>query len=120
MANQKTVKIVNPKRSISNEKKFEAEMYETLWLKKEADLRAKGWLLGSEIKEVVYEKVDDGKGIKTVNTEVEELVTEKEIEVSTKSIDEMNLSELKAECEARGLKFHHASKKKKLIELLTA
>ena len=122
MANQKTVKIVNPKRSISNDKKFEAEMYETLWLKKEEKLRSQGWLLENEIKEVKYEKVDDNKGLKTVSVEVEESAVEEvvETESSTKSIDEMTLSELKAECKNKGIEFHHASKSKKLIELLKA
>jgi hypothetical protein len=107
MANQKVVKIVNVKRSISAEKRFEQNMMLSLWEQKEDELRGRGWLPASEIKEIKTEKVEDGKGKKTID-----IVEEKEY-------SEMTLDELKAECKSQGIKFHGASKEEKLIELLT-
>ena len=113
MANQKVVKIVNIKQTISKNKRFEQNMMETLWLKKEDELRARGWLPISEIKEIKTETVEDGKGSKTV-----EIVEETEI-VEVKDYSEMTIEELRSECEAKGIKYHKASKEAKLIVLLT-
>lgn len=118
MANQKVVKIINVKRSVSPEKKFEQDIYETNWIKNEAKLKAKGWLLVDSIEKIETIVVEDGKGITEV--EVVEPVKEEvdDLGFSKKPLEEWTLEELKAECDANSINYHHRSKEPKLIELL--
>jgi len=116
---QETVKIINVKRTISKDKKFEAVIFKTLWEKRKEKLKKDGWLLDSDIKEIKVEKIEDGAGEKTVTIEAEE-VEEKTVEVikGAKSYSEMSVDELKAECVNRNIIFHNLSKEVKLISLL--
>ena len=114
---QNTVEIINVKRSTVSGKTFESTVYETLWRKNEAKLRSQGWLLKSDIDSVEIIKVDDGLGLNEVELiEAEAPVVAPE----DKSLEDMTLAELKEKCKADGVKFHHANKKAKLIELLRA
>ena len=116
---QKTVNIVNIMKSGATSNKHESTIYESLWLKKEADLRKKGWVLADQIESITVEEVNDGLEIDEVV--VEEVAVEETIEESTdKPYSEMTKAELQAVCTEKDIKFHHANKKEKLIELLEA
>lgn len=117
MTNQSTIKIVNIKRSISKDKRFEQTLFASLWKKKEDKLRSQGWLPVSEIEEIKEEIVEDGKGKKTVVIEEAKEKVEEPVQ-EVKDYKDMSLEELKSECKAKGIKFHGASKEEKLIELL--
>ena len=115
---QKTVKIVNVKKSMPD-KKFEQTIFETIWLKRESFLREQGWMLEDEIKEVIIETVEDNKGIETFT--IEEEIKEEVIEDNgSKDYSEMSKEELQAACDEKGIKYHHANKITKLISLLEA
>ncbi len=116
---QKTVNIVNIQKSGVSGNKHESTIFESLWLKKEADLRKKGWVLADQIESIVVEKVNDGLEMDTVVIE-EAVVEEVVAETTDKSYPEMTKTELQAVCTEKGIKFHHANKKEKLIELLGA
>lgn len=119
MANQKTVNIINIKRS-SPGKLFKQTIMESIWLRKEAKLKDDGWLLENDIKEIKTEVVDDGKGIDTI-TIVEEVIEDIEVvEDSNKPYSEMTKKELQTVCESKGIKYHHATKEENLIKLLEA
>tara|TARA_R110002096_G_C14056978_1_gene673930 strand:+ start:113 stop:469 length:357 start_codon:yes stop_codon:yes gene_type:complete len=116
---QETVNIVNIKRS-TTDKVVEQTIYKSLWLNKEAKLRADGWFVKDEIKEVITEVVEDGKEIDTIEV-VEEVKEELEDVVSDElSYEDMSLEQLKKACDDKDIIYHHASKSKKLISLLTA
>jgi len=121
MSKQKTVTLINIKKSAVNGNKHETTIFETLWLKKEVSLREQGWVLKSQIESIKVETVNDGLGINEVIVEepktVVEDITSKLIE---KSYSEMSKEELQLSCTDKGIKFHHANKKEKLIELLEA
>ena len=119
MANQKTVKIVNIKRS-SPDKQVEQTIYESLWLRKENGLREHGWLPKNDIKEIKVEEVIDGKGIDTITIEEETVEEVVETASESKAYEDMTLIELKEACDAKGISFHHASKENKLRSLLEA
>lgn len=108
---QEKVTLINIKRSTATGKTHETTIFRTLFDKKEAILKAQGWLLKSDIDEIVVEEINDGLGAVEV---VEEVVETLEV----KSYTEMTLAELQAECKAQGLKFHHANKETKLISIL--
>lgn len=110
MANQKVIEIINVRRSTEGIK-FVQPIYESIWLKREEKLRNDGWIPTESIERIEIVPVDDGKGIRTV-----EVVGEKE---DAKSLDDLNLVELKEMCDKRNIKYHHASKENKLIQLLT-
>ena len=115
---QETIVIVNIKRSISSEKRFEQKLYKSHWEGKEDYLRSEGWLPVSEIKEVKTEVVEDGKGKKVVDI-VEEEVIEPVVVTEEKDYSKMSLEELRKECDDNDIKYHGASKEEKLISLLT-
>ena len=126
---QKIVEIINIKRSTAK-LKHETSVYETLWLKNEGKLKSEGWLLKSDIESVEIIKVDDGLGLEEVEiVEAKEEEEEEEEEVldviveskeTNGNYEDYTLDELKEKLNAKGIKFHHASKEKKLIELLKA
>ena len=137
---QKTVLIVNIKRSVAPDKMFRQEIYESIWLKREEKLRSQGWLPESEIKEVRVEKVEDGKGKQTVEV-VEETTTTEATPTTAEGdmlaalgykygtttsrdqksdLSKMTKDELQAECDSKGIPYHKSSTKAKLTELLQA
>lgn len=120
MSNQKKVTIINVKRS-SEGRLFKQVIFESIWLKREDKLKEQGWMLADNIKEIITEKVEDGKGSKTVEIVEEETVEDEVVEeTEVKSYEDMTVKELQAACDEKGITYHHASKSKKLISLLEA
>ncbi len=117
---QKKVTIVNIKKSSVDGKTHESTIFESLWIKEESKLKKRGFILKDQIESIVVEKVDDGLEFDEVIIEepkVEEVVKE---DTTEKSYSEMTKKELQAVCNEKGIKYHHANKKEKLIELLGA
>jgi hypothetical protein len=119
---QEIVNIINVKRSKTSGKTFESSIYIKLWEKNEAKLKSEGWLLKSDIESIEIIKVEDGLGLEEIEVvEAPEAEEEEEVIVpESKPLEELTLDELKEMCKMRGIKFHHASKEAKLIELLKA
>lgn len=108
-------------------KVFETSMSEKQYnlLRKKGKLGSQ-WKLKSEIKSISVEEVENPeeavveiKEEETVEETVEKVSEEVEKPVVRKNYEEMSLEELRTEAKGRGLKFHHASREKKIIALLT-
>ena len=111
---QEKITIINVKRS-TPDKTFKQTIYLSAWQNAEAKLRGQGWLPSNDIEKVEYEEVNDGLGMEEV--EIIESTEEKDGDLN--DLDSLSLEELKAECDKRGIKYHHASKANKLIALLS-
>lgn len=111
-------------------KVFETSMSEKQYnlLKKKGKLGPQ-WKPKNEIKSISVETVDNPEdaGVVIEEEAVEETVAETSEETKEEetvvaepgSYESMDLKELRDEAKKRGLKFHHASREKKLIALLT-
>lgn len=110
---QNKVTIVNIKRSTAK-LTYESTIMESVWLKTEGKLKSQGWLLKDSIDKVEIIEVNDGLGLQEV--EIVEATDVKDGLDDTPDVSELDA--LKAECKAKGIKFHHASKEAKLRTLL--
>jgi len=109
---QEKITIINVKRS-TQKLKFQQTIFLSAWLNNESRLRQEGWLPKNDIEKVEYEEVNDG-------LELDEVIIEEEKEFDGVDYSEYTLAELKAACDEKNIKYHHASKENKLISLLEA
>ena len=120
---QPTVKIINIKKSAASGKTFDSTIFESAWKKGEAQLRKDGWVLADQIESITVEKVEDGLGLEEVVVEEskeEEKVVPLSDTMEGKDYVDMTKEELQKACDDKGIKYHHANKERKLIQLLEA